>query len=111
MSTRVQYDNLGRKLQVWNASRCDLDVSPTACTVSGTVENTFGVTIYEYDALGRTTKVVPPDGTTTTNNVSTNFTNYPTVVVTDQQGKQRRSTADALGRIVQVDEPGTAVQP
>jgi len=111
VSTRVQYDNLGRKLQVWNASRCDLDVSPTACTVSGTVENTFGVTIYEYDALGRTTKVVPPDGTTTTNNVSTNFTNYPTVVVTDQQGKQRRSTADALGRIVQVDEPGTAVQP
>jgi YD repeat-containing protein len=104
--TRVQYDGLGRTLKAWNPARCDLDANPPPC--SG--DSTFGITTYEYDGLGRTTRVIPPDGTTSTNNVSTDFTNFPTVVVTDQQGKQRRTTTDALGRIVQVDEPGTAVQ-
>jgi RHS repeat-associated protein len=98
--TRVAYDALGRKLQEWNATRCDPDVSPTSCAG----ETTFGVTSYEYDVLGRTTKVIPPDGTSLSNNVATQYDGN-SITVTDQAGKQRRSFSDGLGRLMEVDEP------
>lgn len=66
--------------------------------------------ITQIDPLGRTTEVRLQDLTT----VGTEFSNPTTTpagygrtftIATDQAGKKRRQLADALGRIVRVDEP------
>lgn len=55
-----------------------------------------------YDGLGRITLVTPPG------NVGSYQFSYSggVVLATDPAGKQRRSTTDAFGRLVEVDEPG-----
>ncbi len=85
------YDAAGRKYTVSNPHR------------SGG-SSTDGITTYQYDPLGRTSLVIPPDGTTTSNNVSTTYSGN-SVTVVDQAGKERRSFTDALGRLTEVDEP------
>lgn len=57
--------------------------------------------IVTYDALNRVTSSTPPSGGGT----SFNFAGK-TVLITDPAGKQRKNYFDALGRLVQVDEPG-----
>jgi uncharacterized protein RhaS with RHS repeats len=52
-----------------------------------------------YDPLGRVTQVTAPDGAVTSTSHSGNQS-----VVLDPAGVGRRTTADALGRIVQVEE-------
>ncbi len=102
--TRIAYDALGRKAQEWNPTRCDPDVNPSSC--SG--EPTFGVTTYSYDASGRVTQLIPPDGTSSSNNVTTSYSGN-TTTVTDQAGKARTSQTDALGRLTTVlEDPGTS---
>ena len=59
----------------------------------------------QYDALGRVTKVIPPDGSSTTNNTQFLYLGN-SLTATDPAGKQRRTYTDALGRIIQVHEPG-----
>src|SRR5438445_5231716 len=54
--------------------------------------------------FSRVTKDIPPDGTGSGNNASTSYSGN-SVTVTDQAGKQRRSFTDALGRLIEVDEP------
>jgi RHS repeat-associated protein len=84
------------------------------CTTS---DATYGVTTYQYDGLDRVTKVIPPDGTSTSNNVASSYDSLPIVglpvnnctIVTDQVGNQRRSCSDALGRLMEVDEPSDVV--
>ncbi|HXE90757.1 MAG TPA: hypothetical protein VNK82_07325, partial [Terriglobales bacterium] len=88
------YDNVGRKKTVSNPYR-------------STGESTYGITEYQYDALGRVTKVIPPDGSPTANNVTTTYAG-PTVTVTDQAGKVRKSETDALGRLIRVWEPNAS---
>lgn len=92
VKTDSTYDGLGRLSTVSNPYR-------------STSEATYGVTSYQYDALDRTTRVIPPDGTALANNVSTTYSGN-SVIVTDQAGFQRRTFTDALGRLTQVDEPG-----
>jgi YD repeat-containing protein len=104
--TRIQYDASGRKQLEWNPTRCDPDTNPVSC--SG--EPSFGRTEYVYDGLDRITKLIPPDGTVSTNHVVTAYTlesstNAAITTVTDQVGKQRRSYTDALGRLLRADEP------
>jgi RHS repeat-associated protein len=82
------YDALGRVQSVSNPYR-------------STTESTYGLTQHQYDALGRETTLTEPDGGT----VTTNYAQFPSVTVTDEAGKQRRNRADAMGRLVQVDEP------
>jgi len=55
-----------------------------------------------YDGLGRITQATPPG------NVGSYQYAYSggVVLVTDPAGQQKRSTTDALGRLVEVDEPG-----
>ncbi len=89
--TDTTYDALGRKATVSNPYR-------------STSDPTFGITTFEYDALSRATKIIPPDGTTSSNNITTAYSGN-TVTVTDQAGKQRQPFADALGRLVEVREP------
>ncbi|PYU20278.1 MAG: hypothetical protein DMG32_22715, partial [Acidobacteria bacterium] len=85
------YDALGRKKTVSNPYR-------------STSDPTYGITTFEYDALGRVTKVIPPDGTTSVNNTTTVYSGN-CVTVTDQTGKKRKTCTDALGRLIQVFEP------
>ena len=66
----------------------------------------YGVTGFNYDAMGRTTFVTPPDGTSTNNNVQTKYC-ANSILATDQAGRWRRSTSDGLGRLVEVDEPNS----
>lgn len=83
------YDALGRLHSVSNPYRAGSD--PT--TSSGT-------TTYGYNALGQKTSETYPDGSA----LSTAYCATSTLV-TDPTGRWRRSRADGLGRLVEVDEP------
>jgi len=94
--TATAYDSLGRAQNVYNRTRCN---PPT--TNCG--EPTWGVTSYQYDALGRTTKVTQPDG----NTVLTTYTGRATQVQDEGNGSQRVtriSQTDALSRLRSVCE-------
>src|SRR5262249_11007537 len=89
----ITYDVAGRKATVSNPYR-------------STGDSTYGISTYLYDALNRPTKVIPPDGSSGSNNVTTQYCGNSTLV-TDQAGKWRRSLTDALGRLTEVDEPNS----
>jgi RHS repeat-associated protein len=80
------YDAFGRPASVSNAYRAVSD-------------STYGLTNYYYDALGRTTSVVDPDGSSVNTTYSGN-----TTTVADEIGKKRKSQFDALGRLTSVWE-------
>jgi YD repeat-containing protein len=84
ITAKTNYDALGRVKQVSNPYRA-------GDTVVWTTSN--------YDALGRVTSVTTPDNAV----VSTSYSGN-TMTVTDQNGKQRKSVTDALGRLTQVYE-------
>jgi RHS repeat-associated protein len=84
------YDTLGRLSTVSNSYR-------------STSDPTYGITTTQYDALSRIIKVIPPDGTSSTNNVSTSYSGNCTTV-TDEAAKSRKSCTDALGRLTQAFE-------
>jgi RHS repeat-associated protein len=88
----VQYDQMGR---VWRASN-----PYRAQGLNGAINPSGLWTTTSYDALGRVATVTLPDQTI----VQTNYQGIYTTI-TDQAGKQKRQKADALGRIVRVDEP------
>ena len=91
--TATTYDADGRKSSVSDPYR-------------STSDPTYGLTTYQYDGLSRVTKLIPPDGSSSANNVSTTYADNCTTV-TDQQSKSRASCTDALGRLTQVTEdPG-----
>jgi RHS repeat-associated protein len=87
--TDTTYDALGRVYSVSNPYR------------SGTFSPTDGTTYHTYDAVGRETTLTRQEG----NTVQTDYSAFPTVVVTDETGRKRQSTTDALGRLTQVVEP------
>lgn len=97
--TATSYDGLGRTYQVWNPTRC----SPPTSNCGN--ETTWGVSKYAYDAIGRTVNVADPDGSTV---ASSYVGNCKTVA--DETGALRRSCSDGLGRLIEVDEPGTGGQ-
>jgi len=74
----------------------------------GSSSNVYGpndnpvYTTYQYDALGRTTQVVPPGNTVGYTSIYSGHV----ATSTDPAGKQRRTYADAFGRLVRADEPG-----
>jgi RHS repeat-associated protein len=82
----TSYDGLGN---AWTQS------NPYRSTAS----TTDGSTTHNYDALGRTTSVVQPDGST----ISTNYSGKCTTV-TDEAGQARTSCVDGLGRMTGVWE-------
>src|SRR5262249_53503021 len=76
---------------------------------------TYGITTTQYAGLGRVVQVIPQDGTTPpgapptqcqANNICTDYSDFPTVTATDPAGNRRRSHTNALGLLVEVDEPG-----
>ena len=87
--TDTTYDSMDRVATVSNAYR-------------STSDPTYGVTTYQYDALGRITQVLQPDNSP----VSTSYTGNCTTV-TDEAGKTRKSCSDGLGRLTQLFEAPT----
>ncbi|MBI1748487.1 MAG: RHS repeat protein, partial [Acidobacteria bacterium] len=87
--TDTTYDGLGR---VWTKSNPHRSSSLP----------TDGITTYSYDVLGRGTSVLEPDGSVTSTAYSGNCQ-----TVTDEAYKIRKSCSDGLGRLIEVDEPGT----
>jgi RHS repeat-associated protein len=86
------YDAMGRVASVSNPYRTGTDATSST-----------GTTSYTYDALSRKTKETEADGVST---VNTAYCGSWTLV-TDATGKWRRSRSDALGRLVEVDEPNS----
>ena len=95
------YDSLGRVLSVTNPHR--------------TGQNS-GSDTYGYDALGRVTSITHADndslqlsygGASQLCASGTYGLGYPTTS-TDEAGKQRRIFTDALGRMIEVDEPNSS---
>ena len=84
------YDALGRKATESNPHR----------SASGPTD---GITQTQYDALGRVVQVSKTDGSTNTVSYSGNC-----VTAIDEAGKPRKSCSDALGRMIEVDEPNAA---
>lgn len=64
---------------------------------------TDGITQTQYDALGRITETIKPDGSATRLSYSGNC-----VTSTDETAKPRKSCSDALGNTIEVDEPNVA---
>jgi YD repeat-containing protein len=92
IETDYTYDALGRKSTVSNPY----------CSKS---DPTYGVTTYGYDPLGRQTVVTKPDNST----VQTAYCGGESTLVTDEAKHWRRSTVDGLGRMIEVDEPNSAI--
>ncbi len=92
LTADTQYDSLGRAARVSNPYRS------AGCTSA--VNPSGNWTATAFDALSRVLS-----GTTPDNAVMATSYSGATVTVTDQAGKQRRTMADALGRLLRVDEP------
>jgi RHS repeat-associated protein len=96
------YDGNSRPYIVYNPTRCS---PPT--TNCGT-ETTWGYTTYTDDALGRTTNVAEPDGSSNQmvydQACSVNGSTPIGTTVTDEVGNQRQSCSDGLGRLTGVYE-------
>ncbi len=82
------------------------DADGRVATVSNpyrsTGDSTYGTASTTYDALNRPTSVTRPDNSI----VHTAYCG-PTTLVTDEANHWRRSTTDALGRLIEVDEPNS----
>jgi RHS repeat-associated protein len=91
------YDGLGQKYYTSYPYRSTGFNASKACSNSQEPGDTFN-----YDALGRVTNVTNADGGV----VSTDYSQFPTTTATDQAGASRRNRTDALGRLLEVDEPG-----
>ena len=107
-------DGFGRTIQTvtgngtTTVSTADAQYAPCGCSPLGKLSQqsqpyapggTDAWTVYHYDASGRTTSVVLPDGSTTTYQYQGN-----NVTVTDPAGKAKSFTMDALGNLVTVWE-------
>jgi RHS repeat-associated protein len=88
----TQFDGLGR-------------VSQTSLPFTGTSASYW--TQNQYDGLGRVTKVIPADGSSSSNYVGFSYSGNATTI-TDPTGKQQKTKSDALGHRTEVDEPDPA---
>jgi RHS repeat-associated protein len=116
LTNAVVIDGLGRVIQTQLTSDPDgtdyVDtvyddvgrVSTGSNPHRGSSATTDGVSTNNYDGFSRTVKVIPPDGSSSSNNIQTYYQGA-TVTAVDQTGRARRSTTDSLGRLIEVDEP------
>jgi RHS repeat-associated protein len=117
------FDGLGRGYQSQHVlpngtAKVDttFDLAGHPATVSNpyftTSDPTYGNTANTYDGLDRVTQTTKQDGSISrvAYSVLTSVAaNGDCTVTTDEAGKQRGACSDALGRLVEVDEPSGAV--
>jgi YD repeat-containing protein len=100
--TDTLYDGESRIYQQSNPTRC----SSTPGKMPGScAESTWGITTYDYDALGRRTLQVNPDQSQEQWSYDGNVTTF-----TDENGSSWKRQYDALGRLTKVLEPDGAHQ-
>ncbi|HET9283984.1 MAG TPA: RHS repeat-associated core domain-containing protein [Candidatus Angelobacter sp.] len=89
------YDGLGQTASVTNP-------------YFNTSDPTYGVTQTQYDGLGRPTQTTKQDGSISSiqYDQSASGSTGTCTVTQDEAGAQRRTCSDALGRLIEVDEPG-----
>jgi RHS repeat-associated protein len=118
-SVTTLLDGVGRPYQTQHAvpgNTAVVDTTFDAFGRVGTVSNpyfttsdpTYGNTSNLYDGLDRITQVTKQDGSvnkTAHSVVTTIPVNGNCTITTDEAGKQRGTCTDALGRLVEVDEP------
>ncbi|MBZ5524872.1 MAG: hypothetical protein LAP21_21785 [Acidobacteriia bacterium] len=122
-SYTAKFDGLGRPVQTQQVTPSGTVLADTTYDVMGrasTVSNpyyqgsnhaadpTYGITQTIYDALSRTTRTIKQDGSASTasyNQSSAFLTNVDCTTAVDEAGKLRKTCSDALGRLVEVDEP------
>jgi RHS repeat-associated protein len=75
-------------------------VSTTSNPYYKTSDSTYGLTSSAYDALGRVIKITYPDLSISAVSYTDNCT-----VATDEASNQKKGCMDALGQLVEVDEP------
>ena len=107
------FDGLGRLAQTQHTSDPDgttkVDIDYDALGQKASESNPYRnsgpiyLTQYQYDALGRITKMIPTDGSASAYNVATVYTGNQTTV-TDEAGKTRKSQVDGLNRLTKVWE-------
>ena len=104
------FDNLLDKNQTGTGPRLQV-YGPCACSPLGKMTQvsqpyapgaTPVWTVYSYDGLGRTVKVVLPDGASAT----TYAYSGNTTTITDPAQKWKKQTMDAFGNLTQMNEPG-----
>ena len=79
-----------------------------------TSDPTYGVTASQYDGIGRMTQTIKQDGgiSTVTYAIPTSIAvNGDCTITKDEAGNQRGACTDALGRLVEVDEPNPGTAP
>lgn len=107
------FDGMGHLMEVDDKNSTTL-VSSVLSSYDGIgqrikASNPFGpsdtavYTTFSYDPLGRLTQVSPPSGGSMQYQYSGNA-----VTINDPAGKQRKNITDALGRLIEVDEPGAS---
>lgn len=92
------YDPLGRVASVTNP-------------YFSTSDTTYGVTSFQYDALGRVTQTTKQDGGIVSGKYDQTAAasgNGTCTLSTDEAGHQRTTCADGIGRLIEVDEPATS---
>ena len=92
IATIQSYDGLGRVEEVGNPLR------ENSCRSSSLTVPSVK-TQYDYDALGRVTRITYPDGSSATTDYSSNTTTFA-----DEARNKRKTVSDALGRLTQVTE-------
>jgi YD repeat-containing protein len=118
------FDGLGRAVQGQHVLpggtaivNTTFDLAGRPSTVSNpyfsTSDPTYGIATNQYDALDRVTQTTKQDGSIRTVNYDQAAPGVSGVctVSKDEAGKQRRGCSDALGRLVEVDEPNPGSQP
>ncbi len=107
-------DGLGRVIQAQHVmaggtSKVDTTYDPfgRVNTVSNpyfsSSDSTYGITQYQYDALGRATQTTKQDGSATRLSYSANC-----ATATDETGKPRKTCTNGFGELIEVDEPNAA---
>ena len=92
------------------------DVAGRVATVSNpyfsTTDPTYGIITNQYDAFDRVTQTTKQDGSISSVSYDQAIPGVAGVctVSTDEAGKLRRGCSDALGRLVEVDEPNPGAQ-
>jgi RHS repeat-associated protein len=111
------FDGLGRSYKSQHAVPGNITTVDTTFDAAGhpaTVSNpyfstadlTYGTTASVYDAVDRPFQVTKQDGSISSVNYNVAVANPGDCTDTkDEAGKQRRTCSDALGRLVEVDEP------
>jgi RHS repeat-associated protein len=102
--TDTAYDTVGRVSSVSN---------PYCLGSSHLSDPTYGITQTSHDGIGRVTQITEQDGSISgiSYDVAAPGSAGNCVVATDEANHLRRSCTDALGRLVEVDEPFVGTLP